>query len=103
MNEKLVKVTELNEIIQNSKRILEPAVVAKGIMSYESQNMKFRNGLKEMGLSCPKFKRGLIDKNQLQYAFGKIGLQRISASGKAPHLYKTNEKSCYVENHSNPF
>lgn len=78
--------TELNKIIQNSKRILESAA-AKDILSYESQNMKFKNGLKELGLSCPKFKPGLIDKSRLQNAFGKFELQRIYASGKAPIFF----------------
>lgn len=62
----------MNELIQNSKRILEPAAAPKGIMSYESQNIKFRNGLKEKGLSCPKFKLGLIDKNQLNMLLEKL-------------------------------
>lgn len=41
--------TEMNGMIQNSKGTIESAD-AKGIMSYESQNMKFRYGLEEIGL-----------------------------------------------------
>lgn len=65
--------------------------------------MKFRNGLKEMELSCPKFKPGLIDKNQLQYAFGQIGLQRIYASGKAPNLYKIMKNPVMLKTIQIPF
>lgn len=70
---------ELNRIIQNNKSVLESADT-KGIMSYESQNMKFRFGLKEMGLSFPIFQPGLINEDQLQNVFGKFELKRIYAS-----------------------
>ncbi|XP_052692329.1 uncharacterized protein LOC128170590 [Crassostrea angulata] len=78
---------ELNGIIQNSKSVLESADT-KGIISYESQNMKFRYGLKEMGLSFPKFQPGLINEDQLQNVFGKFELQRIYASNTAPNPQK---------------
>lgn len=79
--------TELNEIIQNSKSILESAN-AKDIMGYESQNLKLRFGLKEMGLSFPNFQPGLINEDQLQNVFGKFELQRIYASTTAPNPQK---------------
>lgn len=60
--------TEMNGIIQNSKGTIESAD-AEGIMSYESQNMKFRYGREEIGLFCPKFQPALIDKIQLQNFF----------------------------------
>lgn len=78
---------ELNGIIQNSKSVLESADT-KGIISYESQNMKFRYGLKEMGLSFPNFQPGLINEDQLQNVFGKFELQRIYASNTAPNPQK---------------
>lgn len=78
---------ELNGIIQNSKSVLESADT-KGIMSYESQNMMFRFGLKEMGLSFPNFQPGLINKDQLQNVFGKFELKRIYASNTAPNPQK---------------
>lgn len=62
---------EINGIIQNSKGTIESAD-AKGIMSYDSQNMKFRYGLEEIGLFCPKFQPALIDEIQLQNAFEKF-------------------------------
>lgn len=77
----------MNGIIQNSKGTIESAD-AKGIMSYESQNMKFRYGLEEIGLFCPKFQPALIDENKLQNAFGKFELQTIYAQGKAPNSHK---------------
>lgn len=78
---------ELNGIIQNSKSVLESADT-KGIMSYESQNIKLRYGLKEMGLSFPNFQPGLINEEQLQSVFGKFELQRIYASNRAPNSQK---------------
>lgn len=62
---------EINRIIQNSKSTIE-SDDAKGIMSYESQNMKFRYGLEEIGLFCPKFQPALIDEIQLQNVFKKF-------------------------------
>lgn len=47
-------------IIQNTKSIIKSAD-AKGIMSYKSQNMKFKYGRKEIGLFCPNFQPALID------------------------------------------
>lgn len=78
---------ELNGIIQNSKSVLESADT-KGIFSYESQNMKFRYGLKEMGLFFPKFQPGFINEDQLQNIFGKFELQEIYASNTAPNPQK---------------
>lgn len=63
--------TEMNGMIQNSKGTIESAD-AEGIMSYESQNMKFRYGLEEIGLFFPKFQPSLIDEIQLHNAFEKI-------------------------------
>lgn len=64
---------EINGIIQNSKGTIESAD-AKVIMSYDSQNIKFRYmyGLEEIGLFCPKFQPALIDEIQLQNAFEKF-------------------------------
>lgn len=78
---------ELNEIIQNSKSVLESGDT-KGIISYESQNMKFRYGLKEMGLSFPNFQPGVINEDQLQNCFGKFELEITYASNKVSNSHK---------------
>ncbi|XP_065923997.1 uncharacterized protein [Magallana gigas] len=94
--------TELNEIIQNSKSILESAN-AKDIMGYESQNLKFRFGLKEMGLSFPNFQPGLINEDQLQNVFGKFELQRIYGSNKVPNLIKLMKTPVIINTIQSPF
>lgn len=93
---------ELNGIIQNSKSVLESADT-KGILSYESQNMKFRYGLKEMGLSFPKFQAGFINEDQLQNVFGKFELQRIYASNTAPNPQKMMKTPVILNTIQSPF
>lgn len=53
---------ELDEIIQNYKRVLNSRN-AISIISYHSRNAKFRDGFKETKYPCPQFSCGVIKKD----------------------------------------
>lgn len=67
---------ELNEITQNNKQLLT-ASDAVTIMSYNSINEKFRDGMKVhvSNLSYPNFLPGLVKEDQIVDMFGKLQMQ----------------------------
>lgn len=72
---------ELNKIIQNNKEVIK-ACDAMTVMSYTSRNGKFRDGIKESGLSCPNLLPGLVKEDHIMEMFGKLQLHDSIVSNK---------------------